>query len=1186
MKETNEQEQLREYVLGKIGEGDERSAVEERLMTDDYYFQKLAMVEEDLIQDYVDENLAPADRASFEKCFLVSAENRQKVKFARALRKYVDETNPAPESQRKPTFFAALKAFFSSPVPATLAALIVLSMAGFFIWKSFTGSTNSEVLTALNKAYKNERPVESRITDLDYAPLKNTRGANDADKTDKNELRLASEIALRAVSENPSPENLHALGRVYLAEKKFDDAIEQFEKAVKFSPENAKLHNDLGVALMEKAKTQEEGKLETLAKANGQFSKAIELNKSLLDPYYNKALSLQLIPISQSAIEAWREYLRLDSDSKWADEARNYLQKLETQKSQNLSGDDLEKEFIQNFHQKADRQAWQLISQTRELITEKYLPQRLVFSYLTAVDEKKNEKLQALKYLAEIEKRQMNDSFAADLADYYSNLSEEKTELLKKAQNAVKEGYKFCLEENFTEALNQFFIAKTYFLQAGNTIEADTICEHFIAYCLYNTDKKKEALEIFSRVDKFCRQQNYNWFYVLNLYWLMGWSYESDLNKSSTDLKQAYQEGLRLAKQMNDSYLTQIFLRSLASRSYFVRQRKETLNNLQELFEVSFQPKVSIRQKFRNYTTSIEILEANNLQELSKPLLSETLALAEESKDLSFIVHSQVNAGIIYTQSGEMDIAGEWFDKAQKNAERIRDEAEKKDLSARISLKRGHLARKFDNYAEAALLYENSVRILETMETPVLLYEAQKSKLLAYQALGNDAEVENQIHPVLASAEKYRSRILAEQERNSFFDNEQTIYDIATEHNLRAGRMEQAYNYAEFSNSRSLLDWLKKGANLSSNGENLEVLFNESEKPLEISQIRKKMPSDVQLLQYSVLEDKVFIWLVSKENFAVESSQISSEELKHKVENFLIAVQDNDADLQDKGRELYDLLITPVLKHLDTKKAICLIPNKSLYRLPFSALVSPNGNYFLSEFLTFYSPSANVFLVGTEISNEKADKADEFLLSVGNPKFDRQEFEDLPDLAAAEDEARVISQYYKNPKLLLGREADKKSFQEAYKNADVIHFAGHYVVDESSPLLSSLILARAGESREENVLMNSELIGGKLSQTKLVVLSACETGVEGYFKGEGFVGLSRSFLSSGVPIVVASQWKVDSDAAAVLMKDFHRYRREQKLPSLEALRQAQLDMLNKNKGSFQSPYYWAAFALFGGYAKF
>src|SRR5687768_7003412 len=122
-------------------------------MTDDDYFQKLAMIEEDLIQDYVDGNLDAAESEKFEKRFLLSEENRQKVKFAHALRKYVNETGYSPEPNKKPNFLDSLKAFFSSPVPATLAVLIVLGVAGFFLWNRFSSSNNSEVLIALNKAY-------------------------------------------------------------------------------------------------------------------------------------------------------------------------------------------------------------------------------------------------------------------------------------------------------------------------------------------------------------------------------------------------------------------------------------------------------------------------------------------------------------------------------------------------------------------------------------------------------------------------------------------------------------------------------------------------------------------------------------------------------------------------------------------------------------------------------------------------------------------------------------------------------------------------------------------------------------------------------------------------------------------------------------------------------------------------
>ena len=124
--------------------------------------------------------------------------------------------------------------------------MIILGFAGFFIWKSFSVSTDSEILTALNKAYRAERPIESRITDLDYAPNSKIRAAQTTrTKPIKSNRDLAGTLALKAVSENPTAENLHTLGRVYLAEKNFDDAIEQFEKAVKLAPNNAKLHNDL-----------------------------------------------------------------------------------------------------------------------------------------------------------------------------------------------------------------------------------------------------------------------------------------------------------------------------------------------------------------------------------------------------------------------------------------------------------------------------------------------------------------------------------------------------------------------------------------------------------------------------------------------------------------------------------------------------------------------------------------------------------------------------------------------------------------------------------------------------------------------------------------------------------------------------------------------------------------------------
>jgi CHAT domain-containing protein len=80
------------------------------------------------------------------------------------------------------------------------------------------------------------------------------------------------------------------------------------------------------------------------------------------------------------------------------------------------------------------------------------------------------------------------------------------------------------------------------------------------------------------------------------------------------------------------------------------------------------------------------------------------------------------------------------------------------------------------------------------------------------------------------------------------------------------------------------------------------------------------------------------------------------------------------------------------------------------------------------------------------------------------------------------------------------------------------------------------------------------------------------------------IGMARPFLVAGVPLVAASLWPVASDPTADLMTSFHRYRRQGGLNSAAALRQAQLDMLNDSE--YSPPYYWASFALIGGYASF
>lgn len=107
----------------------------------------------------------------------------------------------------------------------------------------------------------------------------------------------------------------------------------------------------------------------------------------------------------------------------------------------------------------------------------------------------------------------------------------------------------------------------------------------------------------------------------------------------------------------------------------------------------------------------------------------------------------------------------------------------------------------------------------------------------------------------------------------------------------------------------------------------------------------------------------------------------------------------------------------------------------------------------------------------------------------------------------------------------------------------------------------------------------------KFTRTRLVVLSACQTGIERAYRGEGAIGLARPFIA-GVPLVVASLWPVESDVTADLMISFHKHRKQDHVSTVEALRRAQLEMLSHQQPNSPQNYGWAAFVTIGGYAEF
>ena len=124
----------------------------------------------------------------------------------------------------------------------------------------------------------------------------------------------------------------------------------------------------------------------------------------------------------------------------------------------------------------------------------------------------------------------------------------------------------------------------------------------------------------------------------------------------------------------------------------------------------------------------------------------------------------------------------------------------------------------------------------------------------------------------------------------------------------------------------------------------------------------------------------------------------------------------------------------------------------------------------------------------------------------------------------------------------------------------------------ADPLSSALLLVPGGG--EDGRLEVRELFGLDL-HARLVVLSACETGLGALSRGDELVGLQRAFLYAGTPAVITTLWKVDDRASYELMRAF--YDRLSGLGATEALRQAQRETMR----TFPHPFAWAAFGLAG-----
>jgi CHAT domain-containing protein len=610
----------------------------------------------------------------------------------------------------------------------------------------------------------------------------------------------------------------------------------------------------------------------------------------------------------------------------------------------------------------------------------------------------------------------------------------------------------------------------------------------------------------------------------------------------------------------------------------------------------------------------------------------------------TYVTAAALDLGRAYLASGDY-ARGE---AALTRAKALADATGNPYLSGEADRLMGDLATRRGREADARAFYDRAIAAGRRLGTSALLREAlvQKARLLLNR--GDAAGADTLLAEALRIVEEVRGEQAGDAIRVGFLSDKKDIALLRAQTLHALGHDSDAFVVAEESRARALLDLLS--GTLPEPSQNIDSTLHEKETrlaarlgtlqediarqvaqetwdearldslehlrlatarafrevteeiavrdpvyaalasarpPLSVAEIRSRVLSPGQvLLEYLVGDSTTMLFLLRRDALRAYSLSFGERDLAPEVAAFRAAIGAGSDDAKVLARTLYSRLVEPAAADLPENARLLVVPDGSLFQLPFAAL-RDNAHFLVERHAFAYTPSASVLdpLLDTRNKQNKRTKKSMFL-AVGNPSSYRSrellaEARDgtrwrFGELPYAEEEARRIAALFPSSTLLLGSYATEEEVKRVIGGASQVHFATHAIASEEEPLLSGLVLAEDEDPAEDGFLQVHEILKLRM-HADLVALSACNTGLGDFAGGEGVLGLTRSFLYAGASAVLISLWEVADRSTLEIMDTFYHRAIATDRVFDESLRDAQLDLL-KEGASIRE---WAPFAIVG-----
>ncbi|MBD2130112.1 tetratricopeptide repeat protein [Microcoleus sp. ZQ-A2] len=576
----------------------------------------------------------------------------------------------------------------------------------------------------------------------------------------------------------------------------------------------------------------------------------------------------------------------------------------------------------------------------------------------------------------------------------------------------------------------------------------------------------------------------------------------------------------------------------------------------------------------------------------------QALAIRREIGDKAGEGRTLSNIGILLTKQNQPELAILFYKQSVNVTEGIRREIKGLSREAQQSF----LETVAGRYRRLADLLLRQNRVLEAQQVLDLLKVQELDDYLrnvrgnqvtqqGVDYLPSEQQLLTQFNNKLSSVVQLGKEL---NELQTIPQAERTPQQEQRRRQLEANQRETLREFANFIRSPEIVASVQQ-LNRTTGRENLDLKTLRS-----LQDNLKKLDQKAVLLYPLVLEDRLELVLVTPYTPPIRRAvPVKREDLNRVIVEFRSALTNPQADAKIPAQQLYNWLIKPIEPAVSEAKAQTIIyaPDGQLRYIPLAALY--DGNQWLVQ---KYRVNNITALSLTEFNSKPqspkilagAFAEGNFNVQVGNRQFS---FDGLP---FAGQEVETIAAEVPGTTKLLDREFSETETVARMSDYSIVHLATHAAFVTGKPEDSFILFGNGDRATFPDVEL------WPLTNTDLVVLSACETGVGGQLgNGEEILGFGYLMQQAGAKAAIASLWTVDDGGTQTLMNAFYAVLKNGNTTKAEALRQAQIALitgdytaLGQSRGlgvrqeirnsrpaqvtnRLSHPYYWAPFILIG-----